>query len=72
MLAEIGTGRSGSRIGRTERVALRVPHHVDGSAGGTSGRPPTSSAASAGQPAGGGLAERRGHGRVGGRAPQLG
>src|SRR3954469_3627731 len=44
--AETGTGRSGSRTGSTERLAARVPHQDDGSAGGTSARPWIVSAAS--------------------------
>ena len=47
MLAEIGTGRSGSRTGSTDLVALRVPHHVAGSAAAPAGGRPTSSPASA-------------------------
>ena len=45
-LADTGTGRRGSRSGRTDRVAARVPHQVDGSAIGASARSPTVSAAS--------------------------
>ena len=38
MLDDTGTGWSGSRTGRTDRLAARVPHQVDGSAIGTSVR----------------------------------
>ena len=53
-LAETGTGWSGSRTGCTDRLAARVPHHVDGSALGTSGAVADRLARQPGQPAGGG------------------
>ena len=72
MLAEIGTGWPGSRIGSTERVELRVPHHVEGSADGTSGRPSTSSAASAARRRAAASRSGAGGRRVGSGAAQLG
>ena len=38
MLDDTGTGWSGSRTGRTDRLTARVPHQVEGSAIGTSSR----------------------------------
>ncbi len=72
MLAEIGTGPWGSRTGRTEREAARVPHQVDGSAAGTSATVAGGLRGEPGEPAGRRLAQREGLVRVGGDPAQLG